>query len=156
MSELTKRGYKYNRGGIPINGRKSHDGYRDMFEDRKRSRKKSLERLWELQHKRDCHLNHPNDFQPLSETQAKILENMEKNMVTCEEFEEKTDEFRTLCIGQSGSHERGRKMKYLMSGKEITHPQDSTFKKRVKILSDRGREVLERKRKKKMVVQAIA
>ena len=152
MSSQTKRGYKYNRGGIPIKGRKSHKGYRDMFEDRKRSREKTLALKYKLAEKRDNHYFNPEKYQPLTELEEKIYQSLQ-NIQGRDRWEKSTDDFRRLCIGPTGSHERGKKMQYLMGGKEISHPDDSTFKKRVKVLNDMGRRVLRSKRRN---VQAIA
>ena len=153
MRGPTKRGYHYQKGGTPIKGRKSHGGYRDMFEDREMSRKKSQNLKYRLTVKYDKWDYEPEKYAPLTETEEKILENM-KNMQNHSEWKESTDQYRSLCIGSTGTMARYHPLKYRMGGKEISHPEDSTFKKRVKILNDDGRKKLERKRNKK--VQAIA
>jgi len=151
----TKRGYLFRVGGVPIKGRSSHSGYREMFEDRQRSRDKSLKKLWELQHKQEAHEEYPDKYQPLTLTESRILESM-KEMQNRPEWKESTDAYRRLCVGPTGTMERYAPLKYRTRSKEIGHPEDSTFRKKVKCLNDDGRLKLENKKNRKNRVQAIA
>lgn len=148
MREPTKRGYKYDRGGIPIKGRRSHKGYRDMFEDRNRSRLKTLSLKARLKEKLEDWMDNPERYAPLTDTEQKILNNLQY-IQDREEWVESTNEFRRLCVGPTGSHERMNVLQYFVKGVEVSHPLDSTFKKRVKMLNDRGREKLKRMRRER-------
>ena len=152
----TKKGNKYNCGSPVGPHRRSYNGFRDMFEDRKQSRMKAEKLKYKLQQKRDDHLFMPEKYQPLTELEEKIYQSLQK-MKGRDRWEEKTNEVRRFCIGGTGTVERSRKLMFFMSGKEICHPEDSTFRKRVKILSDKGREYLKRKKRlMKARVQATA
>jgi hypothetical protein len=125
----TKRGNRFQDN--VISRRKGSRGLRAQFEDRRVKRLNDLKKLSNLMRKKAK--------EDLCAKELVLLENLSK-MTSYEEFEKKTTIYRTRCL--RFSHDRLAGLKYCTQSKVVSHPSDSTFTKRVKYISERGRERL--------------